>query len=333
MIKKYNVGLVGCGTISDAHLGILSEIKNVSVVALCDILPERANAKAKAHSLDCKIFTSYEEMLEEEELDAVHICTPHYLHAKMAIMALQKNINVFLEKPLCISEEEINMILEAERASGGKICICFQNRFNPTTLLAKELVEKDGGAISAYANVIWSRDLDYYRKSGWRGSFATEGGGVMINQAIHTIDLLHIFLGIPKSVTATVVNHHLKDQIEVEDTAVGYVEFEGNKRANFYFTTAASGFNDTEICLFTRSHRVEIKGSSVYLDGVPQKSPALTDKYRVKECYGNSHEDLIGKFYASLDEDKDMPIPPEEAKWALKILLAAYRSEGNSISI
>ena len=137
MTKTFKIAIVGCGTISTNHLNAVKALENVKVVALCDVKRERAEAAAGKFELDAAIYTDYAEMLAKEELDSVHICTPHYLHAPMTIAALEKNINVFLEKPICISREEITMLIEAEKKSSGKVCVCFQNRFNPSVALAK----------------------------------------------------------------------------------------------------------------------------------------------------------------------------------------------------
>ena len=114
-MKQYNVALVGCGTISYNHLTALSKLENVMVVALCDIKPEKAETRKAEFNLDCKIYTDYYEMLANEKLDAVHVTTPHYLHAPMTIAALEKDIYVCLEKPMCINRDEIRALFEAEK--------------------------------------------------------------------------------------------------------------------------------------------------------------------------------------------------------------------------
>ena len=257
--KIFRIALIGCGSISANHLNGLASNDNVEIVALCDIIPERAEARAKEYSVDCKIYTDYYDLLEKEQLDAVHICTPHYLHAPMTIAALEKDINVFLEKPACINTEEIKQMIEAEKKSRGIVCVSFQNRLNPSTLLAKKLIEEDGGADFAYGAIFWHRNASYYTDSGWRGKKETEGGGVMINQAIHTIDLLCQFLGTPKEVCATVSNHHLKNVIDVEDSAEGIIYFENGKQASFYFTTDYPGRDTTMISISTKNQHFEFR--------------------------------------------------------------------------
>jgi len=333
MKNIFNVALIGCGAISNNHLTPLTNDCRCKIVALCDIKPEKAKAKAESFSLDCKIYTDYKEMLENEQLDSIHICTPHYLHAEMAIAALEKNINVFLEKPMCISTEEIQKLLEAEKKSNAKICVCFQNRFNPATVTAKNIADEDGGVISAYGSIFWERGEKYYTESGWRGSWITEGGGVMINQAIHTIDLLCFFLGKPQKLWATKANHHLKGVIEVEDACEGLVEFENGKRANFYATTSFTGYNATTVFLLTKNHKIEISGQNMFVDGEKVDLDNTLSSYVGKECYGHGHTFIIESFYNAIENNSDVPVSLESAQYALRILLAAYKSNDNETII
>ena len=264
--ELFKVALVGCGVISKNHLKALTENENVRVVALCDTKIDRATKRVSEYNIKCNVYADYEEMLNSEELDAVHICTPHYLHASMTIAALKRNINVFLEKPTAINEEEVEEMLEAEKNSTARVCICFQNRYNPSTLLVKKLVKEDGGATSAFGSLFWERSTEYYTDSDWRGRYATEGGGVMINQAIHTIDLLCEFLGRPVAVTATASNHKHKGIIEVEDTCEGLIEFEGGKQGNFFATTASIGAEYTMIRIRTPKRIISLMPPHVYVN-------------------------------------------------------------------
>ena len=333
MKKTFNVALVGCGSISRNHLAALSAMDNVRLVALCDIKRERAEQRAAELSSECAVYESYEKMLEQENIDAVHITTPHYLHAPMAKLALEKGINVFLEKPMCISTDEIDELLEIEKKGCGRITVCFQNRYNPATIMAQKIADEDGGVTSAYGSVFWERNEKYYTESGWRGTYATEGGGVMINQAIHTIDLLCHFLGKPTSVCATKANHHLKGVIEVEDTCEGVVKFDTGKAACFYATTAFSGYDSTNVFLITKNHKIELRNNRLYVDSEPVAVGSEKETYLTKACYGNSHATLIERFYSALEDGTDMPVSLESASYALRILLAAYKSGDQELTL
>lgn len=333
MKKIFKVALVGCGAVSKNHLTPLSKNDSVKIVALCDVRRERAEERARDFAPDARVYTSYSEMIKCEQLDAVHICTPHYMHASMAEDALLSGINVFLEKPMCISLDEIDRLLEIEKKSSGRTTVSFQNRFNPATLVARRIADEDGGVISAYGAVFWDRDEKYYTDSGWRGRYATEGGGAMINQAIHTIDLLCQFLGEPLSVCATTANHHLKGIIEVEDSCEGIINFPEGKRASFYATTAMKGYNSTTLFLLTKNHRIEIRDNRLYVDGDHVDEGRDHENYVTKACYGNGHATLIDMFYKSLESGEEMPITLASASPALKVLLAAYKSNDKEIKL
>ena len=170
--KKLRAAIVGCGTVSANHIAAINDCDKAELVALCDINTDKARTSAEKYGLSVGIYESYEEMLEKEAIDVIHIATPHYLHVPMAIAALERNINVFLEKPMAISKEEIEALLEAEKKSSAKLTVCFQNRFNSTTVIAKQIADEDGGALECYASVFWQRNEKYYTESGWRGKYA-----------------------------------------------------------------------------------------------------------------------------------------------------------------
>ena len=331
MARNYNVALVGCGTISYNHLTALSKLDNVKVVALCDTKPEKAEARRAEFGLESKIYTDYAEMLAAEKLDAVHICTPHYLHAPMTIAALERDIYVCLEKPMCINREEIKALLEAEKKSRASVTVSFQTRYNKANMIAKKIAEEDG-IISAYCSNFWQRTNEYYTESGWRGAYATEGGGVMINQAIHNIDHLIGLLGKPVALYATKSNHKHKGIIEVEDTCEGVITFESGMRANFYATTAADGYDDTSVVIRTENHKIILDLPNVTVDGV-MTSYENDTHYVGKRCYGNGHVQLIARFYDALKNGNPMPVSAESAQYALKIILAAYKSHDKEIII
>ena len=330
--KIFKVAHVGCGTIADNHLNALILNPQVKIIAICDKDIEKAVAKKEKFAPDCEVYSDYYEMINNLSLDAVHIATPHFLHAPMTIAALERGINVFLEKPMCISLEEIESIISAEKRSNARVCVCFQNRFITAVETAKRIAEEDGEIISAYGSVFWERNEKYYTESEWRGTYKTEGGGVMINQAIHTIDLLCHFLGTPKSLCATIANHHLKGIIEVEDTCEGLIKFENGKKANFYATTAFQGYDSTTVYIVTNKHKIELRPPEIFIDGEKLELPP-EQGFIGKACYGNGHSKLIAMFYDALLSDKQMPVTLESAQYAVRILLAAYKSHDQETQI
>lgn len=229
--------LVGCGGIAAVHGSVLTSGIDTEFVAAADIKLEKAQSYAE--NFHTKPYPSLESMLEAEKPDVLHICTPHYLHVPMAIYSLERNINVFMEKPPAISFDQLEELKKAAAKSDAQLGFCYQNRYNASIRAAKDLIDsgKFGKVLGARAFVTWCRGAAYYTESGWRGSLKTEGGGVLINQSVHTQDLLCFLLGDPTAVDATMTNHHLKDVIEVEDTLESYIDFNG-VHASFYATTS-----------------------------------------------------------------------------------------------
>lgn len=332
MKKKFSVCIIGCGNIFNNHAVSLLALDNVEISALCDIDGERAARKRSEHSLTCPIYDDYIRMLDEIKPDAVHILTPHHLHAEMTLEALKRDIFVFLEKPMCIKEYDIQKLLIAEENSRASVCVSFQNRFNEATLMAKKAADDDGGALRGFGTVIWNRDDAYYSAGAWRGKYATEGGGVMINQAIHTLDLLCFFLGIPKKVQSICSNMRHRDSIEVEDSCESIIDFDGGRVANVFATTCYSGHDSTTLRIETKNHVIEIRDADLYLDGehIQIEKP---DAYIGKKCYGSSHLILIEKFYRAISEGDRMPVTLTEAQNAVRIILAAYDSNSKIIDL
>ena len=332
MSKKFKVCIIGCGVISGNHIPSLLRLESVEIVALCDIDVSKAEERKKQFNLSCPIYTDYIKMLDEISPDSIHILTPHYLHAQMAIEALKRDINVMLEKPTCINFEDIQKLIDAEKESKGRVCVSFQTRYNDCMREAISIARADGGAVSAYATVIWNRSDEYYASGDWRGKWATEGGGALINQAIHTIDLLCILLGIPTKVQANVSKMRHCDDVEIEDTCALIVDFKNGKRANIFVSTTYCGQDSTTLCIETKNNRIEIRNSELYLN-TQKVDTILPTTYLGKKCYGNSHIILIEKFYDALASSEEMPISLESASYAMKIVLGAYKSNSKIINI
>lgn len=333
MKDKLKVALIGCGVISDNHICAILNSGNAELVALCDTDKDRALAKKEHHGLCAKIYTDYLNMLECERLDVVHIATPHYLHKEMAVAALKRNINVFLEKPMCIKDEDIEIIINAEKESRGRVCVCFQNRFNKITRYAKAFADEDGGVISARFSQFWKRDAEYYAQDEWRGKKATEGGGVMINQAIHQLDLLCFFLGKPQRICASVSNHSLKGIIDVEDSCEAMIDFENGKRANFYATNASLIGDYTSVVLTTKNRIIELRHPYLYVDGTLVDEASNVIPSIGKACYGEGHDIIVGMFYEALIDGTDVPVSLSEAQYATRLVLGCYKSNDTFVEI
>ena len=315
--------VIGVGVIGNVHLGILLDM-GITPVAICDV-----DESKMAKYPQLKGYTDYKEMLDREKPDIVHICTPHYLHAEMAIYALERDINVLCEKPLCMNREEIDAILQAEEKSNAQLAVCFQNRYTPRNMYVKEYL-KNKRVTNGFATVFWQRDAAYYNSAEWRGTKKYEGGGVLINQAIHTIDLLNEFCGGFEAVAATCSNLSLQGVIEVEDTA-SMCLYGKTATATLVATNASAIGQPIEIMLTTsEGDCIEIYGSDLKIN--KEKKEFKTDFYG-KACYGMGHAPLIADFYDCVKTGRKFPIDGKEGQKALRIVLSAYESEGNRIKI
>ncbi len=312
------IAVIGLGIIGQVHIKVIQELKG-NLVAVCDI----DNNKFANYS-EIKCYTNYIEMLNGQEIDVVHICTPHHLHAEMVIECLNRNINVVCEKPLCIDKRDIPRILQAEKNSKAQLGVCFQNRYNLSTLFAKNYL-KDKKIISAHGIVAWHRDKAYYDQAQWRGSKAQEGGGVLINQALHTVDLLQYFVGMPKTVVGWCSNLSLQGVIETEDTAT--VICYGKVNFSLFATNAAQKDNAVEIIIKTDSETVRIFAYGVYINDKFYDCKALNPAYG-KQIYGSGHCELIRDFYDCVKNGKKFLIDGLEGAKAVNIVLTAYQSMG-----
>lgn len=326
----FKTAIVGCGAIASTHAGNLNSMSNVKIVAVCDILPERAEKLRDTYAPNALVFDDYVKMLDEVKPDVLHVCTPHYLHSEMAVEALKRNINVMLEKPVAITPQQVKDIEDAEKTSNAKLCVSFQNRFLNRNRKAKELVEsgKAGKVQYAYGEVLWTRGEHYYTDSHWRGFKATEGGGVMINQAIHTLDLMLWICGEIDTLSAKCANFHLQDVIDVEDTCDAYITFKNGCHGMFHATTAYFKDKSVSLTLKCENMLLELKDDDLYIDGVKQNIRDDGDVVDGKFYWGVGHKMLFENFYCCLENGKDMPITASEASKALLALLSMYASDG-----
>lgn len=324
------VGIIGMGAIGPIHINALLS-RGQNIVALCDIDTSKCEKANEKFSLSAKIYEDYKKMLDNEDLDVIHICTPHYLHAEMICEGLKRNVHVLCEKPLAINEKQLEEIENAVKNSKAQLGVCFQNHFNASVLYIKEYL-KDKEITGASANLIWDRGAAYYAQGAWRGTWSQEGGGVMINQAIHGLDLMQWLCGMPESVTAYTTNIALKNEIEVEDTAFGLFRLKNGGKMVVNATNAASFCFPIYYMFRASGHTVELSADNIIIDGqFITKSDGLP--IFGKEVWGVGHVNLIKNFYDCLESGKKFSIGYDEGKNAVKLVLAMYRSNGKEIKI
>ncbi len=336
-MKKLRAAIIGCGGIAQTHAQVLSAQETADLVACADIRPERAQAMAKTYG--CRAYDSLEALLAQESIDVVHLCTPHPLHTPMAKLAAARGIHVFTEKPPAVNESQWAEF-RSLAAENVRVGVCFQNRYNPGTEFLKSLLAtgRPGKITGARAFVTWRRDAAYYTESGWRGSLTTEGGGVLMNQSIHTLDLLCWFLGAASGVDASLSNHHLKGVIEVEDTFEALVDF-GGRPAVFFATTAHGADSPVLVELLCENCTLRMEEQEItvrWKDGSVEHH-RLADKLSPtgKAYWGASHGLCIGDFYRCVLEDRPFRNDIPGVSDTVELLLAAYRSarEGKEIRL
>ena len=320
--------IVGCGNIAAVHAKSISLLDGVTLTAVSDIKMDRAEKYEREYG--CRACDSLEKMLEAERPDVLHICTPHYLHVPMAQYALKKGIHVFSEKPPVISEAQLTCLEKAVAEGPGRAGFCFQNRYNPSVLFVKKLLAsgKAGKVKGARGIVTWHRDAAYYTESGWRGKLETEGGGALINQSIHTMDLLGVFLGKPVSVEAQTANHHLPGIIEVEDMMEAYIRYE-NAAACFYATTAYTEDAPPLIEISCENVVIRIEELDVTLlwrDGRREKPEIDRKKALGKSYWGTGHLDCISDFYRCLRTGERFAQDLDGVRDTVRLMLGAYES-------
>lgn len=317
------VAVIGLGVIGRVHMQLLAEMQK-NVAAVCDV-----DESKFAEYPEAKGYTDYKRMIDEVRPDVVHVCTPHYLHAEMVVYALDKGVNVLCEKPLCIRRDEIDRILEAEKKSSAQLGVVLQNRYNAANEYAKEQLG-NGYALSGYGTMVWHRDEEYYAQAAWRGTKDREGGGVLINQALHTLDLMQWFCGEPDEVVASVGNFTLKNAIEVEDTASALYTGKGN--FSFFATNGSIHDYNPEVMLYTKDGYMRIMGDYVLHNDV-LKHFDFSKKVYCKGCYGTGHGQLFAHFYDCLEKGEKFPIDGAEASKVIRMILAAYESNGNKVKV
>lgn len=325
---RMRCGIVGCGGVAQVHAKAIHEIMPGALIAVADIVPEKAQELANKYG--AKAYSSLGAMLCSEQIDVLHICTPHHLHVPMTVAALKVGTHVFMEKPPVIDEEQWDFLQRtlAQKKISSRLGICFQNRYNDSVQFVKKELEsgKYGRILGVRGIVTWHRDQDYYYSSNWRGKLATEGGGALMNQAIHTLDLIQYFIKEkPLSVKAVKDKLHLPEDIEVEDLVAAHITYP-RARASFYVTTGYVKDVPPLIELECEKGRLRIEEDlvTIFADG-EAKLHSFTDQKRLgKSHWGMGHLTTIKEFYACLKENRKFAIEMEDVADTIWLLLRIY---------
>lgn len=329
--RKLRVGVIGCGRISVMHFVSIGSIPEVELVACCDIKKDRADKAAEEYGV--KAYTSYEEMLDSEKLDAVHLCLPHYLHSKVAIAAFERGAHVLTEKPMDIDYESAERAVQRAKELGVTYGVIFQCRYNNSAKLVKDAVTSGrlGKVISARSTLTWTRPDNYYASSDWKGTWDKEGGGVVIDQAIHSIDLTRWIIDSEvETVSCSMANRGHK-MVDVEDSAEGLVTFKNGVRYGFYCMNNYGCDEPIEIRLLCEKGKVVFgydEAVITYFDGTVETAHQDENKLTYKggkDYWGIHHVKQIRQFYDALLGKEELEISGDEALKTHKLIMEIYK--------
>lgn len=328
----FKAAIIGCGMVHVMHAEALINGEDTCLAAVADIIPERARKAEEEYG--CDWYSDYKPLLERPDIDSVHICTPHYLHAPIAIAAMRAGKHVFTEKPMAIKPSDARDMIAVSKQTGKTLGVCFQNRYNKINSSVKALLDsrKPGKILGARAIVTWHRDRDYYNCAEWRGTWAQEGGGVLINQSIHTIDMLQWYLGGIEKLKGNVDTRLLGDCIEVEDTAEATAISRGGVAALLYATNCYSSTPNplVEIECEKAVIRVEDEVRVKWSDGRTENIYDDDGKGVGDKAYwGRSHSVIIRDFYRSIAAGEQFAVDGDQGIEAIKFIDAIYRSSAN----
>lgn len=329
-----NFGIVGCGRVAEVHAAAIVEGDQTSLVAVCDINEEHLNLMASKYNV-VHTYTYFQDMLDNPDIEVINICTPNGLHAEMAIQAMEHGKHVMIEKPVATSVADADRIIETAEKFKVKATAVHQNRFNEAVqTVRKELEAGRFGKLSyGTASIRWRREQEYYDQAAWRGTKEMEDG-VLMNQCIHTIDLLVWMMGSIKSVIGKTATR-FRD-IEMEDVGTAIIEFESGAISVIDGTSTIFPVDlGASLNLFGETGTVCIGGNAVNRIETWRFSKAYEEEeqqiLRVQKAnppsvYGDGHKLIIKDFAEAVLTDSDPYVSLEAGRNAVKVILAIYES-------
>lgn len=334
-----NVGIIGCGAISKMHIDSYLQIPDTKIVAVSDV--NEINAKCVANALSVDWYNDFHQILARNDIDLVSICTPSGVHNEAAIAAAEAGKHMIVEKPLDVTLPKIDAIIEACRKNGVQLHCIFNNRYHDGNRFLKKAIMSGrfGRLINVNASIRWYREPNYYLKSSWHGSVSIDGGGALMNQSIHYIDLLIWMAGDVECLSAY-TGRLLHKTIETEDTAVAALRFKNGALGTVLATTSTYPGYPAELQI------VGERGSALITDGIIKQwafidSDPLDDEaaaYRSNSSVDNvrssnpmafavtEHKRQISCSVESILSNGEPEIGGSDARKAVAFILAVYES-------
>lgn len=323
-MKKLNIGLIGCGRVSKCHFeAIKNNEKTMQLTAVCDRNKDKSLSAAK--QTGAKAYTNIDDMLKNESLDAIAVCTPNGFHYENAKKILQNNINVIIEKPLTLSFKEGKELMKLAKKKGKHIFLIHQNRFNPTIQCVKKALDKGafGKIYMITSNIFWYRDEDYYKNPSWHGSKKIDGGA-FITQGSHYTDIMNWFAG-DKIKSIYAIGKTLERDIETEDCGSAIIEWKNGIIGNINLSVLAYNENyEGSITILGQNGLVKIGG--VALNKIIDwkfKKPVkqfCDVSYNVDSVYGYGHTPYYNGVAETLLKGKPFIISDKDAMLSLQAL-------------
>lgn len=336
MEKKVGYAVVGLG-VGMRHAEAAHKSDNADLIAVCDLDQERLD-KAKERFPEIITYTDFDEMLKNPDIDAISIAVPSGMHADFAVKAMEAGKNVLVEKPVDITVEAALRIEKARVETGMKAGVVHQNRYNPDMPLMHDAVTsgKIGKVLFGDFAVKWFRTQEYYDNGGWRGTWEMDGGGSLMNQAVHTVDLMQWLMNSDvESVTShTAIYNH---KIDTEDFTASLIKFKSGAVATFISTTCAYPGLSTDIRVYGTNGSMEADQDHLktwkFMDAPENEEQEMLEKYQGNAalaaldptlCLG--HNFVVEDMICAVRDDRDPGILPMEAIKSVRIVNAVYES-------
>ncbi len=347
-MKTYGFAIVGCGMISEFHRAAIAEIENARLAAVSDVI--EASAQRVGEAAQVPWYTDYNEMVQRDDVDIVTICTPSGIHQEPGVAAARAGKHVIVEKPLEVTLERCDAIIQACEEAGVALGAIFPSRFSEASQAIKQAIgaNRFGKLSLGDAYVKWYRSQEYYDSGGWRGTWKMDGGGALMNQSIHAIDLLQWFMG-PVSTVQAFADTLAHERIEVEDVAVAALRFANGALGVIEGTTAAypgmrkkieiSGDQGTAImededmlCWEFQEEKPEDAALREQLSGTQSSGGGASDPRAISH---ENHRRQFVDFLDALEEGRTPLVDGHEGRKAVEIILAIYQSasEGKAVSL
>ncbi len=339
-MENLRVGVIGCGNISVMHLKSAVGLAQAQLIAVCDIKEDVARKTGEKYSVN--FYTDYKKMIQNENLDAVHICLPHYLHTTVSQYALSHNINVICEKPMSIGFKEAKETVALAEKLMLKYGVIFQCRYNTPSLALKRRITDGtlGKVINARITLTWSRSDDYYSASDWKGTWDKEGGGVIIDQAIHSIDLANWFIDDTPVEIVSSLNNRNHTAIIVEDTAEGFVRYRSGAKLFFWANNNYCIDEPIEIRLVCEKGKATISYDECFISYFDGKEEHIVNQPQTEIVYGggkpywgSQHAVQINNFYNSILGTEPLEISGREALKIQHLICSIYNNNDSGLNV